>query len=237
MSWTGAFPRRWLAVDTGGPERLRAGALAADVDALIVVGPVREAAPFIAFARDRSPRRRLFCAVASVGVASRDDDFDAFGATPPDGVLLTACRGRADLQQLSVRLAVAEARAGIESGRIVILASVAQTPDAIFGLGGLMGASRRLAGLVFDPAALPRAMGSGFDPGGMAAGAARSLVVFAAAAAGVPALVLVPPHPATSVAGFDTFCVSMRGEGFAGVIAVAPDQARRSAAIFGRDPF
>lgn len=236
MSRSGAFPRRWLLVDPNALSRSCESALSADVDALIFAGPVREAAPFLAYARNRRPRTRLFCTVASVDATTSRDDLDVLGPTPPDGVLLMACRGRADLQQLSIRLALVEARAGVAAGSINVIASVAQTPDAIFGLGGLAGASRRLVGLVFDPGAIPRAMGPGFDPEGVTASTARSLVVFAAAAAGVPALVRVPPHLADASGEGEAFCIAMRREGFAGAIAAVPDQASRIAAIFGYDP-
>ncbi len=236
MSRHCVFPRRWLVVSPDASARSRAAVRNAEVDALIVAGPVRDAAPFLASAREYGARARLFCAVPSGDMATPDDDLDVLGATPPDGVLLMSCRGRADLQQVSIRLALVEARAGVEAGSIKIIASVAQTPDAVFGLGGLAGASRRLAGLVFDPGALPRAMGPGFDPSGAAAGTARGLVVFAAAAAGVPALVVIPPHLAAASGAFEAFCVSMRGEGFAGAIGADPDQTSRIAAIFGCDP-
>jgi citrate lyase subunit beta/citryl-CoA lyase len=215
------FPGRWLAVDPCARDAAQARAFEADADALVIAGPARAAAAVVAAARARGCRARLFCAVSPADSAALHEDLEALGQTPPDGVILSACRGRVDVQQLSIRLALCEARAGLEDGSIEIIASVAQTPDAIFGLAGLAGASRRLVGLAFDPGFLPRAMGGGIRPDGAAVAAARSLVAFAAAAAGVPGLVFAPSLAAGE---FEAFCAAMRAEGFAGVIADDADQ-------------
>jgi citrate lyase beta subunit len=223
------LPTRWLSVDPLAGDASRARALEADFDALVFVGPACAAGPVVAAVRACRPGARLFCTVSSADSAALDDDLGALARTPPDGVVLTACRGRADIQQMSIRLALCEAQAGLESGSIGVIASVAQTPDAVFGLAGVAGASRRLAGVALDLAFLPRAMGGGFGADSMAVATARSLVAFAAAAAGVPALVFagsVPPE------ALDAFCAQMRSEGFAGAIAGDPDQLTRIAAIF-----
>ncbi len=232
MSRTTEFPGRWLAVDPRARDGAQVSAFEAAADALLITGPARAAASVVAAARACECRARLFCAVSPVDSAALDDDLDALGQTPPDGVILSACRGRAEIQQLSIRLALYEARAGMEHGSIAVIASVAQTPDAVFGLAGLVGASRRLVGLALDPASLPRAMGGGFRSDSVAVATACSLVAFAAAAAGVPGLVFAP---ALAAGEFEAFCAAMRAEGFTGVIADDADQLSRIAAIFRRD--
>jgi citrate lyase subunit beta/citryl-CoA lyase len=227
------FPLRWLSLDLRAGDASPARALAADFDALVLVGPARAAAPVVAAARASRPDACLFCTVSLADSAVLEDELDALVRAPPDGVVLSACRGRADIQQMSTRLALCEARAGFENGRIGVIASVAQTPDAVLGLAGLAGASRRLAGVALDPGLLPRAMGGGFGPDSMAVATARSLVAFAAAAAGVPALVYAQSVPPDAL---DAFCARMRSEGFTGAITGNPDQWSRIAAIFRGRP-
>ena len=114
----------------------------------------------------------------------------------------------------------------------LVAALVADPSDTTQPFAGLAGASRRLVGLALDPASLPRVMGGGLRLDSAAVATARSLVAFAAAAAGVPGLVFAPAVAAGEV---EAFCAAMRAEGFTGVIADDADQLSRIAAIFLRD--
>jgi citrate lyase subunit beta/citryl-CoA lyase len=190
--------RSCLILSVDDDQRL-APALAIRPEALLLRHSARGAAPdprkmrdFIRAARAADDRPKLFAQVAPVESSRLDDELDALIGTRPDGVFLEACRGRADVQQLSARLGVKEAEAGIAAGATAIYAFVAQTPASVFALGGYAGASRRLAGLALDDAPLP---------GGQEMRAvARALVVLGAAAAGVPAFSVAPEASGASPA-------------------------------------
>jgi len=171
--------------------------------------------------RDHPGAPRVFVQTAPARNPIVEADLDALAAALPDGVFLEACEGRFDLQQVSAKLAVREAMAGIPEGSVKIVALAAQTPAAIFALGGYAGASSRLAALAFDRAALTVAMGGLSGDGRTLLETARALLVFGAAAAGVPALDCGPPEDGVPIAAA---CAEARRAGFAGMLAQTPEQ-------------
>lgn len=171
-------------------------------------------------ARCRPAAPRIFVQVAPARSAVVEADLDALAGALPGGVFLEACAGRADLQQLSVKLAVREAAGGVAEGSMSIIALAAQTPAAIFQLGTYAGASPRLTALAYDEASLLDAMSGAIAEGAAPLSAARALLVFAAAAAGVPALDCAPKDGAK----LETACAAARRDGFSGMLAQAPDQ-------------
>jgi citrate lyase subunit beta / citryl-CoA lyase len=147
--------------------------------------PARDAArararTFVEAARARSRRPKIFVQVAPLRSGEIDDDLAALVVAGVDGVFLEACGGREDVQQLSVRLSVREAEAGLRAGAVGIVALASQTPASVFKLDGYKGASRRLVALAMDEIGLPG--------GAQARATARALMVLGAAAAGVPAI-------------------------------------------------
>lgn len=171
---------------------------------------------FVEAARMRGERPRLFVQVAPVTSREIDGDLDAIICAGLDGVFLEGCEGRGDIQGLSVKLSVREAEAGLPAGALAIVALAAQTPAAVFQLGGYKGASPRLAALAMDESVLPG--------GAQARAAARALLALGAAAAGVSALDLAAGEGALAAA---------RREGFAGVIAFSEAEIVAIEAIFG----
>jgi citrate lyase subunit beta/citryl-CoA lyase len=114
-----------------------------------------------------------------------DRDLDAIMSARPEGIVLPqACGGR-DVQHLGAKLAVREAENDLPDGATKILAFVAETPASLFELGSLARSTRRLIGLGWRPESLGTALGAadGAEP----LRVARSMLLFAAAAAGVPA--------------------------------------------------
>ncbi|MCV9965389.1 aldolase [Pararhizobium sp. BT-229] len=88
-----------------------------------------------------------------------DDDGgqDALGrliAFRPDGFVLSGCRGTADIQKLDVMLGVAEAENGLAARSTAILAEAGESPAFFLSPHSLQSISARLAGLIFDGAAL-----------------------------------------------------------------------------------
>jgi citrate lyase subunit beta/citryl-CoA lyase len=186
----------------------------------------RRARDFLRRAKRRDTRPTLFLQLPPLGGEALELDLDAMTDAPPDGVFLEACEGRADVQRLSVKLAVFEARAGVAEGSTKIVALAAQTAAGLFRLGDYARASARLAALAFDETA---------PPGGPEAeGVARSLLVLGAAAAGVPALAAAPPGAEPDDASsFHEGCAALRRQGFAGLITHRRSQVAAIEAGFG----
>lgn len=130
------------------------------------------------------------CLVA--GLHSIDDpdieaDLDFVVASAPFAVLLPSVTSGADIQRLGAKIAVREAECGAPDGAVKILAVAGGTSASLFKLSTLDGASRRLRGLIWSPTALAADLGCAPDEASEPLRVARSLVLFAAAAAGVPA--------------------------------------------------
>lgn len=188
------------------------------MDALLRLGGVDDAArgesrrrarALIDHAAGRRSGPAVYAQVASAASGRLDDDLDALVAPGLAGVFLEDCAGRADVQQLALRLAVREAAAGLPAGAVTIVALAARAPGAVFTLGGYAGASPRLAGMAMDETELPG--------GAPARAIAGTLLALGAAAAGVPAL-----RPARSAAGSPADAIlSARAEGFGGFLLLA----------------
>lgn len=172
-------------------------------EALIYVRRLIEAA------RGRE-RPRLFVEIAPMRDAGSDEELSALVIAGLDGVVLQGCEGRADVQQLSLRLAAREAAADLPAGAVKIVALAAQTPAGVFALGGYQGASARLAALAIDETPLP---------GGAAARAvARTLLALGAAAAGALALDISPGARGNAL---EDACRAIRREGFSGLMTAS----------------
>ncbi len=122
----------------------------------------------------------------------------------PDGIMLPACRSGQDIQHLGSKLAVLEAEHGIADGATRIMALAGARAQSLLMLSSFVRASPRLAGLVWDQAALADDLGLEPGPGpGNGSGQwsdladslshplamARALAIFTARAASVPAIV------------------------------------------------
>ena len=174
----------------------------------------------------------------------------------PYGIVLPKSRSGADVKQLSYYLDALEAASGMPAGAIRIFAIATELGNAMFNMGTYVGISARLWGLTWgaedlaaDLGALSnRANGRFTEPYRLA----RSLCLYAAANAGVPA--------------FDTVCAELedlellrteaeeaRRDGFVGKMAIHPkhiavinaafmpseaerDWARRIVAAFEANP-
>lgn len=210
-------------------------ALACGADALVfkIDGGENEsrkrARAWLEGARKRTLNRLLFVAVHALESGAVDADLDAIMPARPDGILLPAARGGIDLQHLSVKLAVREAELGVDAGTTKILAVAGATPASLFALQSFNGSTARLSGLIFGGQELSEAMG--IEAPSASLELARTLVLFAAKAAGVPAF----DAPAASAAGAQSFeetCRAAKRDGFAGKCAAHPDQVAPINAIF-----
>lgn len=144
-----------------------------------------------------------------------------------DGVVLTACRGPADIQKLDVILKVAEAAAGMHQGRTALLAEYATVAESVLSPHSMTGVSPRLSALIFDAAALAEACGcrrvtaAGDVPAAVRAG--RAAAVLRAREAGIAAYDMLPAD-AIDEAAMQRLSTNSLENGFSAVAARSPLQ-------------
>ena len=174
-----------------------AAALESEADAIVVdldlapglrPGARHTAARFLKEASERPRRPALMVRVSPLGDAETDLDLDAVMRSAPSAIVLPRALGAASVQELSARLAVQEALAGLADGMTGIIA-VADTARGLLGIAGFRGASARLIGLGWDAAGLCQDIGAGSPrdhDGGYRKPCqlARDLTLLGAAAAG-----------------------------------------------------
>jgi len=148
-------------------------------------------------------------------------DVAALAATPPAGVVLPKAAGAASIATLF-------ARHGAALGPTRILPIATETAAALFQLASYAEVADRLLGLTWGAEDLPAAMGatSARLPDGSYTPPfelVRSLALFAAHAAGVPAIDTVFPA-LDDAEGLARAVAAARRDGFGGMLAVHPRQ-------------
>lgn len=156
------------------------------------------------------------------------DDLAAIVAAGPDGIMQPKTRSADDVIRLGHYLDALETSSGIAAGRIKILPVATETPEAMFALGGFSRVGARLYGLTWGAEDLSSAIGAtgNKDSDGRWSQPyqlARSLCLFGAGAAGVPAIDTLYAD-FRSDAGLRAACAEARRDGFTGKIAIHPDQ-------------
>ena len=156
------------------------------------------------------------------------DDLAAVVGRGLHGIVLPKADGAHDVSRLAHHLDALEAKAGVAPGQVKILVVATETPAAMFNLGSYAPAHPRLAGLTWGAEDLGAAIGATANkeadgewtaPYQMA----RSLCLFAAAAAGVLPLDTLYADFRNSE-GFAASCRRSRRDGFVGRVAIHPDQ-------------
>jgi citrate lyase subunit beta/citryl-CoA lyase len=155
-------------------------------------------------------------------------DLAAVVAGAPDGVMLPKPEDASAVIALDHYLSALEAAAGLTIGKIRILPIATETARAMFTLHSYVGASARLGGLTWGAEDLPAAVGAAANR--EADGRytppyelARSLCLFAAAAAEVEAIDTV--YPAfRDLEGLAAYAGRARRDGFSGMMAIHPAQ-------------
>ena len=167
-------------------------------------------------------------------------DLEAVMPAAPAGIMLPKPRSAADVQQLAARLDRLEAQHGIASGSTRIVALCTERPEALFTLHGYIGATPRLAGLSWGAEDLSAAVGARANRD--TAGnwlpqfeLARSLCLFAAAAAGVAAIDTVFTN-FRDQEGLARYAANARRDGFSGMLAIHPAQVETINAAFTPGP-
>lgn len=224
-----------------------ARALESGADALIIdledsVAPDAKAearataAAFIDEARRFDDRLQLWVRINPFDTGLSDEDLAAVVAAEPHGVMLPKCTGGRDVTDLDNRLAVEEAKAGIDDGTLGIIVIGTETAASIFGLGTYAGASPRLRGIAWGAEDLSTSIGAemnrfpdlSYTPPFRLA---RELSVFAAAAAGAAAVDTVFTAYKDQD-GLRREAEAARRDGFSAKLAIHPAQVATINAVF-----
>ena len=182
----------------------------------------------------RGLSRRCLAQIHPLASGLADGDLEAVVAARPDGIIQPDACGARDVQHLGAKLAVREAENDLPDGSVKILALAADSPAAIFELGSIARAARRLIGLGRDEYLLMRRLGiaekgAGESPEPLRV--ARALCLFAAAAAGAPAYDSAETGESED---FTRNCATAARENFAGKFVVTAAQAKIANAVFAK---
>ncbi len=163
-----------------------------------------------------------------------EDDLDALAGAAPDAIVLPKAEGAPSIAALDARLRMR----GLASAPLLPIAT--ETPAAVFVLGSYREVAARLLGLTWGAEDLPAAIGAAASresdgrytpPYEMA----RSLTLFAAAAAGVAPIDTVFPA-FRDLDGLARYAARAARDGFAGMMAIHPTQAPIINAAFTPSP-
>lgn len=221
--------RSLLFVPGDRPERMRkalgygADALILDLEDSVSLANKAKAREEVAgFLAEAGRAVALFVRVNPLDSGMADDDLDAVLPARPTGIVLPKAEGAASLADLDGRLQMR----GDSDGLVLPIAT--ETPRAMFALGEYAGASPRLCGVTWGAEDLPAAIGAltARHPDGSYTPPyelARSLTLFAAAAADVPPIETVYPA-IRDLDGLKAYAERGACDGFLGMMALHPDQ-------------
>ncbi len=187
------------------------------------------AAQYIAEARPREARPRLYVRINALDTELWQDDVSSVAGTRPDGILLPKARSGEDVHKLSIALNHEEERSGAPMGATRIVALVTETPISLLQLHTYIDSSSRLEGLTWGAEDLSAVLGarSNREDDGRAWTSpyrlARDLTLFTAAAAGVQAIDTVFVN-FRDAEGLAQECRAAARDGFTGKMAIHPSQ-------------
>ena len=172
--------------------------------------------------------RTVWVRINAVGDACFADDVAAAVHARADGIVLPKPRSALDVRELGEHLEALEARAECAAGATKILPIATEAPASVLALGSYAGCGPRLAALTWGAEDLSAALGA--EATVDARGnwlppyeLVRSLCLLAAGAAAVPAIDTVYTNVG-DLEGLERVAVAARRDGFAGKLAIHPDQ-------------
>jgi citrate lyase subunit beta/citryl-CoA lyase len=214
-------------------------AMASGADAVIIdledsIAPERKdlarmaALDFLKRAPASAQRPRLLVRINGLETGMTDADLDAIVAGKPDAVVFPKAEGATSVVHLDAKLTAQEAIAGLPEGHIKVLAQAVETAAGLFAAGTFRGASGRLIGLTWGPEDLSSELGAttNRDAHGNLTEPyqlARSMCLYAAAAAKLPAIETVYVDFRNSE-GLRRDSEAARRDGFTGRLAIHPTQ-------------
>jgi citrate lyase subunit beta/citryl-CoA lyase len=177
---------------------------------------------------DKKDRPRLLVRINGLDTGMTDDDLAAIVPGEPDIVLFPKAEGGASLAHLDAKLTAQEAIAGVAEGAIKVLAQNVESALGLFLAGTFRDISRRLIGMTWGPEDLSAELGAlaNRDDNGQLTEPyriARSMCLFGAAAARVPAIETVYVDFRNSK-GLRQDTTEARRDGFTGRLAIHPAQ-------------
>jgi citrate lyase subunit beta/citryl-CoA lyase len=219
----------------GNSERKMERALSSGADALIldledsVAAAQKEMARGLVaeFLKAQSGARKqlLLVRVNPMSAGAFDSDLKSVLAGRPDGIMLPKSEP-AQVRSLSSQLNDLEKANQLGAGSTAIFCIATETPQAVFALGSYAGTSKRLRGLAWGAEDLAAVLGAANKIDGRYDDVfrlARALCLLGAAAAGVDAFDAVYVDYKNG-AGLASECTAARQSGFAGKLAIHPDQ-------------
>jgi citrate lyase subunit beta / citryl-CoA lyase len=205
----------------------QADALILDLEDAVAPERKAEARRLCAEFLDGGRRQPVFVRVNPVCEEALFDDLAAIIRSAPDGIMLPKCTGPDDLSLLDHALTALEVRDARPCGSIVVLPIAIEVAESAFTAGRYRGVTPRLCGLMWgvediavDIGSAVRGESGAYLP---AVELARSLCVYAAAAAGVPAVDAVYAN-FKDLEGLARDVASARESGFTVKTAIHPAQ-------------
>jgi len=209
----------------------KADVLILDLEDSVVAAQKQVARERVAAHLERSTERgatQLWVRINPVDLPEAMLDLAAVMGARPDGIIQPKTRSPDDLIRLAHYLDAFEAQNRLDPGTTKILPVATETPEAIFSIGGFTRCGSRLAALTWGAEDLSTAVGAMTNK--QADGTwshpyqlARSLCLFGAHAAGVPAIDTLFAD-IRDAAGLRAACALARRDGFSGKVAIHPDQ-------------
>ena len=235
---TAAVPTRlrsWLFAP-GDSERKMAKAAASDADLVLFDledAVATESKPLARqmvhdfLAANKARQERLWVRINPLDGAHTLDDLVAIMPARPGGIMLPKVYGRQDVDLLDHYLTAFEAAQGIARGSTPVIVLVTETAEGMFHTGSYKGAPRVVA-LTWGAEDLADSIGAAANrnaDGGYSFTyeLARSLTVLGAATAGVPAIETIHADFRDGE-GLRRRAEQVRRDGFAGMLAIHPDQ-------------
>lgn len=200
----------------------------------------REIASAFIAANRNATRAAIYVRVNDLSTGLTDDDLAALVPAMPEGIMLPKSNGMHDIEDISARLRVTEARAGVADGATRIVAIMTETPVGVLAASTYSNRIGRLAGLTWGAEDLSAAIGaqSARDEHGNYTDLfrlARSMTLLAASAAGVEPIDTVYPN-FRDATGFERECREALRDGFTGKMAIHPEQVAVINAVFTPTP-
>jgi citrate lyase subunit beta / citryl-CoA lyase len=232
--------RSLLFVPGDRPERVQraaacgADAVILDLEDAVATGAKAEARRYVAAALGQGPRPvPYFVRVNALSSSFLDEDLQAIAAGAPDGIVLPKAEGAASITELVRRMQTV----GLAC---LVLPIATETAAAIFRLGEYAAVAANLLGLTWGAEDLPAAIGaeSAREAGGRFTAPfemVRSLALFAAHAAAVPAIETVFPEY-RDLDALATYAQRAARDGFTGMLAIHPTQIPAIHAAFTPSP-
>jgi citrate lyase subunit beta / citryl-CoA lyase len=190
-------------------------------DAVAIEGKGAARGQVAAALRERSRRVPYLVRVNALNSHFLDEDLDAIADGHPDGIVLPKAEGAASINELVQKM---QSR-GLSCP---VLPIATETAAAIFRLGEYAAVSVHLLGLTWGAEDLPASIGaeSARDASGRFTAPyemVRSLALFAAHAASVPAIETVFPD-FRDLDGLAAYAQRAARDGFTGMLAIHPSQ-------------